>query len=51
MRIEFFPEGNHDCPAILFYGCPSAGAMALINISGYLPRVSRPRVHYTTLST
>jgi hypothetical protein len=31
MRIEFFPEGNHDCPAILFYGCPSAGAMALIN--------------------
>src|SRR5882724_11593923 len=31
MRIEFFPEGNHDFPAILFYGCPSAGAMALIN--------------------
>jgi len=31
MRIEFFPEGNHDCPAILFYGCPSAGAVALIN--------------------
>jgi hypothetical protein len=31
MRIEFFSEGNPDCPAILFYGCPSAGAVALIN--------------------
>jgi len=31
MRIEFFPEGNQDCPAILFYGCPSAGVVALIN--------------------
>lgn len=31
MRIEFFPEGNYDCPAILFYGCRSAGAVALIN--------------------
>jgi hypothetical protein len=31
MRIEFFPEGNHDCPAILFYGCPSTGTDALIN--------------------
>jgi hypothetical protein len=30
MRVEFFPDGNHDCPAILFYGCPSAGAEALI---------------------
>ena len=31
MRIEFFPEGNQDCPALLFYGCPSAGVVALIN--------------------
>lgn len=31
MRIEFFSEGNHDCPALLFYGCPSAGVVALIN--------------------
>ena len=30
MHIEFFPDGGHDCPAILFYGCPSAGAEALI---------------------
>jgi hypothetical protein len=30
MRIEFLPDGNHDCPAILFHGCPSAGAEALI---------------------
>jgi len=30
MRIEFVPDG-HDCPAILFYGCSSAGAEALIN--------------------
>ena len=32
MRIEFFPEGNQDCPALLFYGCPSAGVVALIDI-------------------
>jgi hypothetical protein len=31
MLIEFFPDGNDDCPAIVFYGCPSAGAAALIN--------------------
>lgn len=31
MRIEFFPDGSHDCPAILLYGCPSAGAKAVIN--------------------
>ena len=31
MRIEFVPEGNQECPAILFYGCPSAGTVALIN--------------------
>jgi hypothetical protein len=31
MRIEFVPDGSHDCPAVLFYGCPSAGAEALIN--------------------
>jgi hypothetical protein len=31
MRIEFLPDGSHDGPAILFYGCPSAGAEALIN--------------------
>ena len=31
MRIEFVPEGNQDCPALLFYGCPSAGVVALIN--------------------
>lgn len=30
MRIEFFPNGSHDCPAILFHGCPSPGAEALI---------------------
>lgn len=30
MRVEFVPDG-HDCPAILFHGCPSAGAEALIN--------------------
>jgi hypothetical protein len=30
MRVEFFPEGGQDCPAILFYGCPSSGAEALI---------------------
>lgn len=30
MRIEFFSDG-HDCPTILFYGCPSAGAEALIS--------------------
>ena len=30
MRIEFFSDGALDCPAILFYGCPSAGAEALI---------------------
>jgi hypothetical protein len=31
MRIEFLPDGSHDCPAILLHGCPSAGAEALIN--------------------
>jgi hypothetical protein len=31
MRIEFLPDGSQDCPAILFHGCPSAGAQALIN--------------------
>jgi hypothetical protein len=31
MRIEFLPDGSQDCPAVLFYGCPSAGAEALIN--------------------
>jgi hypothetical protein len=31
MRIEYFSDGNHDCPAILFYDCASAGALALIN--------------------
>jgi hypothetical protein len=30
MRVEFFPDGGQDCPAILFYGCPSPGAEALI---------------------
>ena len=30
MRVEFFPDGGLDCPAILFYGCPTAGAEALI---------------------
>jgi hypothetical protein len=29
MHIEFVPDG-HDCPAILFHGCPSAGAEAII---------------------
>jgi hypothetical protein len=31
MRVELLPDGSHDCPAVLFYGCPSAGAEALIN--------------------
>jgi hypothetical protein len=31
MRIEFFPEGNQGCPALLFYGCPSAGVLVFIN--------------------
>jgi hypothetical protein len=31
MRIEFVANGSNDCPAILFYGCPSAGAETLIN--------------------
>jgi hypothetical protein len=31
MHVEFVPDGAHDCPAILFYGCPSAGAVTLIN--------------------
>ena len=31
MRIEFFPDRSHDCPAILLCGCPSAGAKAVIN--------------------
>jgi hypothetical protein len=31
MRTEFLPDGGHDCPAILLYGCPSAGAEELIN--------------------
>jgi hypothetical protein len=30
MRVEFFSDGNDDCPAIVFYGCPSAGAEELI---------------------
>jgi hypothetical protein len=30
MHVEFFPDGDQDCPAILFYGCPSAGAEVLI---------------------
>jgi hypothetical protein len=30
MRVEFVRDG-HDFPAILFYGCPSVGADALIN--------------------
>jgi hypothetical protein len=30
MRVEFFADGSHDCPAIVFYGCPSAGAEELI---------------------
>jgi hypothetical protein len=30
MHMEFLPNGSEDCPAILFYGCPSAGAEALI---------------------
>jgi hypothetical protein len=30
MHIEFLANGSQDCPAILFYGCPSAGAEALI---------------------
>jgi hypothetical protein len=29
MRIEFVSDG-HDCPAILLYGCPSAGAEVLV---------------------
>lgn len=32
MRVEFFPGGAQDCPAILFHGCPSAGAEVLINV-------------------
>ena len=32
MQLEFLPDGSHDCPAILFHGCPSAGAETLINI-------------------
>jgi len=32
MNIEFVPDGTHDCPAILFYDCPSDGANSLINI-------------------
>jgi len=32
MRVEFFPDGGLDCPAIVFYGCPSTGAEALIAI-------------------
>lgn len=31
MRIEYFVDGNHNCPAILFYGGPSAEAVTLIN--------------------
>jgi hypothetical protein len=31
VRIEFVPDGSQDCPAILFHGCPSAGAETLIN--------------------
>jgi len=31
MRMEFVQDGSHDCPALLFYGCPSAGAEALIS--------------------
>jgi hypothetical protein len=31
MHIEFFPDGSEDCPAILLYGCPSAGAEAVIS--------------------
>jgi hypothetical protein len=31
MHIEFFPDGSRDCPAILFYGCPSVGSETLIN--------------------
>jgi hypothetical protein len=31
MWIEFLPDGSPDCPAILFYGCPSAGAEAVIS--------------------
>jgi hypothetical protein len=31
MRIELLLDGSQDCPAILFHGCPSAGAEALIN--------------------
>jgi len=31
MRMEFVQDGSHDCPALLFYGYPSAGAEALIS--------------------
>ena len=31
MQMEFVPDGSHDCPALLFYGCPSVGAEVLIN--------------------
>ena len=30
MRLEFFADSTNDCPAVLLYGCPSAGAEALI---------------------
>jgi hypothetical protein len=31
MRMEFLADGSQDCPALLLYGCRSAGADALIN--------------------
>ena len=49
MRIEFFPDDSHDCPAILLYGCPSAGAKVLSTPSDHSLRGRRPKWHFTNL--
>ena len=44
MRIEFFPDGSHDCPAILFYGCSSAAAAGLIDTFRFLADVQETEI-------
>jgi hypothetical protein len=44
MHIEFLPDGSHDSPAVLFYGCPSSGAEALFDTFRFLAEAPETEV-------
>jgi hypothetical protein len=49
MRIEFFPEGNQDCRLFYFTVVRLPESWRSSTIVDYLPRASRPRLHFTNL--